>query len=618
MRGLHNTVRACKIAKGLSIRLERTGEIDALPAPNEMPGPDSREAYTLTVARDGVSINARSSAGVFYGVQTLLQMVERDAHGNFRLPFAKVHDWPALSYRAILMDAGSEGPMLTFDEVERQLDFMARWKGNQYFFYSEGNIELRGYPLLDPHARFTQQQIKDIVAYARERHIDVVPAVEMYGHLHDLFRIEKYSDLADFPHGVEFNPNDPRVKAILQDWAAQLGELFPSKFVDVGFDETWSIQKAAEKAGGNASPVQLFIQQLTTVTDLFQAQGKTVTAYADIMVKIPGIVPRLPKGLIALPWCYEATPDPEYKRWLAPLAAEHIPHIVTTGVTSWNQIGPDFATSFANIDTFLAAGRKSHSLGLLNTLWTDDDQVLLQMSWPGIAYGDAAAWQQAPMQPSTFFADYSRIQYAPAVAADFSAALNSLEAAETSLQKAIGDETFVALWKNPFSKSSLQSLPARTEDLRQSRLHAEDALEHLYAIKAAAPDTPHLGSFIAGAQIIDLAGMKFLYAAEISAGWKTLPARPTRAQLMDVLEQGISNQTHSRAMDMLDGITETKEIYKAAWQQQYAPYRLGTALGRWDAEYQFWRHAQDNFEDLRIGFKTGDPLPTLQQIASPN
>ena len=67
----------------------------------------------------------------------------------------------------------------------------------------------------NPNARFTRQQIREIVAYARERHVDVVPAVEMYGHLHDLFRIEKYSDLADFPHGGEFNPNSPQVQALI-------------------------------------------------------------------------------------------------------------------------------------------------------------------------------------------------------------------------------------------------------------------------------------------------------------------------------------------------------------------------------------------------------------------
>jgi hexosaminidase len=614
--GLHASLPSCVEGK-IAVRLERTGSVDALPVPNETPGPESREAYQLNIGRDGVVIRARSSAGVYYGAQTLLQMVERDANGNARLPYVTVHDWPELAYRGTLVDAGSEGPMLTFEEVERQIDFLAKWKDNQYFFYSEGNIEMRGYPLLNPNARFTQQQIREIVAYARQRHVDVVPAVEMYGHLHDLFRIEKYSDLADFPHGGEFNPNSEKTRAVLQDWSNQLAELFPSKFVDIGFDETWSLQKNAEHAGANSTPVQLFIQQLTFVTNLFHAKGKTVMAYADIMVKFPGIVQRLPKGLIALPWWYDPIDDAAYKQWLQPLAAEGVPHIVTTGVTSWDQIAPDFTLSFENIDTFLAAGQRSHSIGLLNTLWTDSGQNFLRLAWPGMAYGAAAAWQHAPMQRNTFFVDYSRIQYSPKTAEHFSSALEDLDIADRSLQHAIGNGTILQMWRDPFTKSSLDSMKGKTEDLRQARLKAEDALEHFYAIKKMDPDTPQIDSFVVAAQMIDLAGMKFQYANEIAETWASIPAHATREQLMDALFQGVSNDTHSRCMDIMDGLTELRGSYREAWVQQYTPYRLGTALGRWDAEDLFWEHARANFERVRTRFKTGDTLPTLQEVTSP-
>jgi hexosaminidase len=615
-QGLGMELASCAVHGGVAVRLERSGGVEALPVPGETPGPGSREAYAISVAAKGVEIQARTSAGVYYGVQTLLQMVEPRAGGGLELPLANVKDWPALSYRGTLVDAGSEGPMSTFAEVERQIDLIAKWKGNQYFFYSEGNIEMLGYPLLNPQARFTQQQIREIVAYARQRHIDVVPAVEMYGHLHDLFRIEKYSDLADFPHGGEFNPNDARVKAIVADWARQIGQLFPSRFVDVGFDETWSLSKAADKTGANSTPVNLFLQQLTTVTDLFQAQGKTVMAYADIMVKYPGIVPRLPRGLIALPWWYDPSPDPEYRHWMDPLVAAGVPHIVTTGVSSWDTIAPDYATSFANIDTFLAAGRKSHSLGLLNTLWTDSGQDLLQMTLPGVAYGAAAAWQAGPMDPRTFFAEYCRIRYGAAEGPDMAAALNSLEAAETALQEALGPFTQLTMWTNPFAPASLAAMKTKQGALRLSRLQAEDALEHLYAVRAVAPKTPQLDSLIVGAQVIDLAAMKFQAAQEIAATWATIPEHPTAEQLANVIGQGISNETHSRIVDMMDGFTEERANYEAAWLEQYTPYRMGTALGRWDAEYAFWLHTQERFEAVRMGFETGDPVPTLQQLTS--
>jgi hexosaminidase len=106
------------------ILLERTGGIDALPVPGEHPGPDSREAYSLKVTPDGVTASARSSAGLFYAVQTLKQLAEGTG-AQAVLPVVEIRDWPALAYRGVMVDM-SHGPLPTEKEVERQLDSLAR------------------------------------------------------------------------------------------------------------------------------------------------------------------------------------------------------------------------------------------------------------------------------------------------------------------------------------------------------------------------------------------------------------------------------------------------------------------------------------------------------------
>ena len=483
--GLHVSLRSCEGSKGVAVQLERTGAIDALPVPNETPGPEAREAYSLNIGRSGVSIRARSSAGVYYGVQTLLQMVERDANGNARLPYANVHDWPEFAYRGTLMDAGSEGPMLTFEEVEKQIDFLAKWKDNQYFFYSEGNIEMRGYPLLNPKARFTQQQIREIVAYARERHIDVIPAVEMYGHLHDLFRIEKYSDLADFPHGGRLNPSSEKAHAMLEDWANQLEELFPSKFVDIGFDETWSLQKNAEHAGANSTPVQLFIQQLTFVQPLPEKRQDR-----DGVRRHHGEVSR-----------HSATASKGFDRaamvvWTGSRAAVQ----TVAGTTRRrgcpahrndrrHELESDCARLYSELREHRHISARWAEIAFHRTTEHSLDRQRAEPATASVAgHGvrSPAAWQHAPMQSQTFFADYSRIQYSPQIAEHFAAGLGELDAAERSLQHAIGNETLVAIWNDPFTESSLEAMKGKGEDLHQARLEAEDALEHFYAIKKAA------------------------------------------------------------------------------------------------------------------------------------
>jgi hypothetical protein len=602
-------------ASASAIIVERTGNVDALPVPDETAGPKSREAYHLVIDSKGVRIVGRSSAAVFYGVQTLLQLAEKRSDSAL-FPQLVIDDWPSLPYRGTLVDVGSEGPMSTVEQIKKQIDLLARFKGNQYYFYSEASLGLDGYPLLNPQARFTKAQVRDIIAYARERHVDIVPAVELYGHLHDLFRIEQYSELADFPHGGEFDPNNPKVKAVLADWISQIADLFPSPFVDIGFDETFAIEKAANQAGANTTPVKLFIEQLNNVVNLFNARDKRVLAYADIMVKFPDIVLQLPPGLIALAWSYNPQPDPEYQHSLEPLVAHHVPHIVLPAVHSWAEVAPDFDTTFENIDTLLAAGRKSGALGEINTVWTDDGQVLLRQSWPGFAYGAAAAWQSEPMHRKQFLQDYCRIMYSSVAADDIANALQEMNQAELRLQSAFGEQTMAKLWADPFWPGFMENLKKHQEDFRQARIHAENAQAALYRTAASGEQSEDLPSLVVGARLLDYAGMKFLYSIEIADAWAALPSNPTKQQLAEVLSQNISFQVHSRTEDLMDAIGQLKEPYRQAWLAQYTDYRLTTALGRWNAEYEYWRRAQSRLQMLLSSFHDHDRLPSLQQFLS--
>jgi hexosaminidase len=600
---------------GRAIVLDRAGPPDPLPLPGEQPGSGSREAYDLTVSTGGAKIHSRSTAGVFYGVQTLAQLVEGSGE-QAALPEAEVHDWPALAYRGTMVDM-SHGPLPTEEEVKRQLDFLARWKANQYFLYNEASIELTGYPLLNPEGRFTKDEVRRIVAYGRERHIDVVPNLELYAHLHDLFRIERYADLTDVPHGTEFDPSNPKVMSLLTDWINQFSDLFPSPFVNIGFDETFQIEMATQKGAGS-TPTQLFIKQLTSVANLFQQHGKHVLAWGDIMVRYPQIVPELPHGLIAVAWYYTSE-DKNYTRWLKPLVASAVPYFVQPAVTSWAQIAPDFDTTFENIDTFLAAGRRSNVLGMINSVWADDAQLLFRMSLPGIAYGAAAPWQSEPMDKQDFFSRYAHIMYTPAIAADIASALTNIERSEASLQKVLGPQTMFALWQHPFVPAYRKALNGHAEDLRETRLRAEDAQTSLVRALANGGDPATLNSLIIGSRLLDYAGQKFQTPLELTALWQQVGSkRPDSDRWWNEWESQVVYQDHSRIVDLLDAITELRPKYREEWLAEYTPYRLDSALGRWNAEYEYWRTVQEKLQQFSDSSHRGDTLPAIEQIIGAN
>jgi hypothetical protein len=148
-------------ASGTAITLRRTGGVDALPIPGETAGPDSREAYSINVTPAGAEVQGRSSAAVYYGVQTLQQLAEGTG-AQAHLPAVEIHDWPSLPYRGVMIDT-SHGPLPTESEVKRQLDFLARWKINQYYLYSEASVALEGYPILPSDAQFSQDAIRRLV-----------------------------------------------------------------------------------------------------------------------------------------------------------------------------------------------------------------------------------------------------------------------------------------------------------------------------------------------------------------------------------------------------------------------------------------------------------------------
>ncbi len=457
--------------------------------------------------------------------------------------------------------------------------------------------------------------MRRIVAYGRERHIDVIPNFDLYGHQHDLFRIEQYSDLSDEAHGTEFDAGNPKVMPLLTDWVNQFADLFPSPFVSIGFDETFQIEAATHATGAAAEPASLFVKQLNTVAGLFEKHGKHVMAYDDIIVKYPQVIPQLPPGLIAVAWYYTSE-DPTYKRWLGPLIAHHVPHVVQPGVTSYDDIAPDYDTSFENIDTFLAAGRQSGALGLVNSVWSDDAQLLFRMSLPGMAYGAAAPWQAVPMDRASFFSDYARLMYPAAIAPDIASALSNMTQSPKPTSKSCLETSPCSVCgKTRSSRPTIRSWPRTAKTCMRPGMHAEQAETALYHAESLGVDPETVNSLMIGSELLDYAGEKFQAPLDMSAIWdKFGPTRPDEDRWWNEWESQVTHYDHSYVTDLMDRITNLKPAYQAEWLEEYKPYRLGAALGRWDAEYQYWRGVHEKLRHFNESTHAGDTLPPLDQV----
>ncbi len=597
-----------------SILLNRNGEGGALPLDMEKPGPDSRESYSLQVTTNGVEIRGKSSAGVFYGVQTLLQMVEGTG-ADAALPVAVIKDWPALAYRGVMIDF-SEGELLRVSEVERQMDLMARFKINQYYFYTEASIEFEGYDIVNPKGRFSREDVRHVIEYARHRHIDVVPTMELYGHMHNLFRYEKYADLALPRYGGEFDPRNPKMYAVLDDWVDQTVKLFPSPWYHVGFDEPWSLGKIGVEPGKD--PFKTFMDVLAHISERAKGHGKRIGFFADIeqgastISKHPELLKDVPPGAIAYPWIYEVRTN--YAPFVEPLATRNIPTVVTPGVWGWNELFPDYHRSFFNINELTATGKKFNTLGILNTTWTDSRQTIYRLTYPGIAFGGAASWQADRVNTNSFFHDYCAVTYPPAVAAEIAPALEELSVAEEIFETVLSTTTQSAFWADPLAPGHLKKLQAGEKEVRRGRLLAEEAQERVQRAMRISTD-PSLKSLLLAARMFDYLGMKSLYAIEWAEYFRQLKENPKKELVQLYIGNQMNSTTYGMLTDLREVISELREEYREAWLEEATPFRLQSALYRWDAEWDYWTAVQRLLvQQVFQGWKEGEPFPALESI----
>ncbi len=158
------------------------------------------EGYVILSRRHGLAVIAETGAGLFYGAQTVKQLVL----GNSKeavLQTATIRDWPALPHRG-LDDDLSRGPVPTLEFQKRQVRTLAAYKLNIYSPYFEHTLAYSASPLVaPPGGSISAADVAELLRYAAQYHVTVVPEQEAFGHLHHVLKYEQFSSLAETSHG---------------------------------------------------------------------------------------------------------------------------------------------------------------------------------------------------------------------------------------------------------------------------------------------------------------------------------------------------------------------------------------------------------------------------------
>jgi len=578
----------------------------------------SAEGYVLVVEASGAHIVGASDAGVFYGLQTLKQLVS-SVDTTVRVRPAVLRDWPAMRWRGVHDDV-SRGPVPTLEFQKRQIRTFAAYKINVFSPYFEHTLAFRSHPLMaPPRGAMSQADARELVEYARRYHVMIVPEQQTFGHLHHALKYEIYQDIAETPHGHVLAPDQPGSLDFTRAIFAELDSIFPAPFVHLGADETFDLGRGRTKARVDSAGVgAVYVRYLTDIEQTLRTvtTDKRFLFWGDIAMNHPDLVRSLPKDMIAVGWEYGRSSG--FERYLKPFLDAGMDAWIAPGVSNWGRVWPNFGAALPNIQGFAREGQALGAAGMLNTTWDDWGQALFDQTWYGILFGAAAAWQPGESSIPAFQRSFG-LQFHGDTTGGIDAAQRHLIAAHEALRESgAGDASAYLFFLDPYTDEGVVDLARLRPVLSQVRVHAESALVRIaHAREQAHLREPEaLAAMELGAHRIDWLAAKFQFADEIAKSFaRTIdPARTEPVTWVDLADlSGING----KLQDMRNGFVLTRELYERAWLTENRPYWLGNNLARFDAEILTWQQRINAMDRARRRHARDRKLPSAEELGIP-
>ena len=257
--------------KGIILSLTETGV------------PESEEGYILEVRRDGVRIRSRALSGLFYGCQTLQQLMEDSRDSGTPIPQMRINDYPSIAYRSVHWDTKHH-----LDRMEyyyKEIDRLARYKVNAVIWEIEDKLGYTRRPEIASPNAISKQEMKALCRYAKDRHVEISPLVQGLGHAS--FILKHHWELRENPASDwEFCPSNPETYELQFDLYKDALEAMPyGKYLHIGGDEISAIgiDERCKATGKTAFELQMY--WLGKVCDFARENGRIPIFWDDMPLK---------------------------------------------------------------------------------------------------------------------------------------------------------------------------------------------------------------------------------------------------------------------------------------------------------------------------------------------
>ena len=355
-----------------------------------LPAEIAAEGYVLHVTTSKILIAANSAAGVFYGVQTLKQLIRSNRQGS-AIPCLTITDWPGLRYRG-WMDDISRGPIPTVAYLKDVIRTMAEYKQNFFTLYTEHIFRLKSHPEIAPADGLTAEEVAELTAFARKYHIELIGNAQSFGHMEHMLRSPFYNSIKENPSVVT-----PAVEETYRFLKQEYDEIVPaykSSLFHINCDEVYGLGAGPGKRMVDSLGMPgVYAYHINRINDLIKPYGKRILMWGDIAAQNPEIIGKLPKDLVVISWGYH--PAESFDDAIIPFKNTGFDFMVAPGVSCWNEVWPNMSVAVVNISNYGRDGAKLGTMGMMNTAWDDDGENFFSYNWHGLLWGAECSWRPA-------------------------------------------------------------------------------------------------------------------------------------------------------------------------------------------------------------------------------
>ena len=352
-----------------------------------------RGSWTIVkTSRSGIGLDVKDGEAAIWGDEftnyaTLIQLVKQS---KGCIPEIKTQEAFNFLFRGYHLDI-ARGGVPNVETFKRILRWLFVLKYNYFAIYFEDLFPWMKYPQIGRHrGRLTEEELKEIIEYGKNLGIEVFPSLELSGHMEHILSLPEFRRFSEWHNPKEgcLDLSNKEAREFAYDLLGEAADFFPSRYVHIGGDETWSLGrgKSLNKTWSFEGPNRYEAHHRHMI-EIVKKNGKEPILWGDM---ISGMYLReegsrwaeviesgIWKETLVANWDYSPSAKEHFKKKINIFKKRGIQQIACPGLSNWNRYYPNFKTVIENLKNFLEAAREEGLLGFMVTAWGDDGEECL-------------------------------------------------------------------------------------------------------------------------------------------------------------------------------------------------------------------------------------------------